>query len=422
MYLFVNKKEIIIFSLICLLIFGLNLLWQYNKFLLFKSTEICELNATLLNSEQKISKKGKKYYTNAFKTDDFRLYANSKFYIKSGDYTLRISTKNVKFSSYLKASIFTTFFSLEKIQKDKNTKSLIADFIQNQHKDKLLKNFFGALYLALPLSKELRGYVTNWGIAHLIAISGFHLSLLLGAFYFFTSWIYKKAQSLYFPYRNRNIDLGILAFILAGFYLYLLDFTPSYLRSYFMAVFGFIMLCRGIKVFSFTTLYVCLFIALCLNPALLFSLGFYFSCMGVFFIFVYIRHFGDAKVIKSPLLLALHSLGLNIFVFCAMNIPVYYFFSTASIFQLSVIPISYIFVIFYPISILLHLFSLGGIFDEYLLAFLHFASKGGDIYISSYVFYAFNLTSLLCIKYKSLALLLALLGLFVYIYGLFVSY
>ena len=69
-----------------------------------------------------------------------------------------------------------------------------------------------------------------------------------------------------------------------------------------------------------------------------------------------------------------------------MNVEVYYFFPTTSLQQLSVMPLGYVFVIFYPLSIFLHLFGLGGALDTPLLAFLNFALPSFQAQISPIFF------------------------------------
>lgn len=416
MFLFENKKEIAYFLLCALLIFCLNLAWQYHKFSTFKADRFFAATAVLEKSEQRISKNGKIYFLNVFKTDDFKLFAYSKNEIEKAQYSLKIPTKNVKFLSFLKGQIFGSFWGLKRLEARPTLSQTLSSKIAAQHENTLLKELFSTLYLATPISKELRVMVTNWGIAHLIAISGFHLGLLFSIFYLLFKKPYEFFQNRFFPYRNRDFDLSVVILAFGGFYLWLLDFTPSFLRSYIMALFGFFILCRGLKLFDYGNLIICVILAISVNITLLFNIGFYFSCLGVFFILVYIHHFGERSDLKSKTKMLFHAIFFEIFVFCAMNIPVYYFFSQASLFQMSVVPLGYAFVVFYPISILLHLFNFGGIFDEYLLSFLAFAGKQTDIFVPLWLFVLFNLSLYFCAKYKYFAVFLAIFSLCYYLY------
>ena len=416
MFLFERKKEILFLFLACFVIFLLNFSYKYYEFYKFKKSEFYELNASLEKSEKKLSKKGKSYYLNLFKSDEFSVFLYSKKEIEKGFYALKISTKNVKFKQFLKGQIFSSFKGLKKLQKPQNLASILSQKITAQHENTLLKELFSTLYLATPISRELRYMVTNWGIAHLIAISGFHLGLLFSIFYLLFKKPYEFFQSRFFPFRNRDFDLSVIILSLAGFYLYLLDFAPSFLRSYIMAVFGFFILTRGLKLFNYGNLIICALFAISVNISLLFNIGFYFSCLGVFFILVYIHHFGEKSDLKSKTKMLFHAVFFEIFVFCAMNIPVYFFFNQASLFQMSVIPLGYAFVVFYPLSIFLHLLGFGGVFDEHLLSFLNFASKQGEIFVPLWLFVAFNLSLYFCAKYKKFAIFLAIFSFLYYIY------
>lgn len=419
MNLFENKKEIVYFFLIAGLIFALSVGLKYYNFTKIKSLAYLTSTASLLSSEQKISKNGKVYYSNIFATSDFRIYSYAKAPLKRGEYSIKIPTKKLDFKSYLKGMFFSAVFDVKPINSAPTLRQSLAWSVIVQHENSKAGELFSALFFASPLSKELRNEITNWGIAHLLAISGFHLGLLFAIFYFLLKAPYSYFQQRFFPHRNRDIDLSLFILALGAFYLWILDFTPSFFRSYLMSVFGFILLVRGIKIFAFGTLLLCVVFALCSSPSLIFSIGFYFSCLGVFFIFVYIRHFGERSDLKSKAKMLVHALCFELFVFSAMNIPVFYFFSTASIFQLSVIVLSYAFVVFYPLSIVLHLLGFGGIMDSYLLDFLSYAPKQAEIFIPTWLFVAFNLSLLFALRYKYCAVFIALSGAFIYFWGLF---
>ena len=75
---------------------------------------------------------------------------------------------------------------------------------------------------------------------------------------------------------------------------------------------------------------------------------------------------------------------------------------------------------FYPLSIALHLFGFGGLLDSYLLDFLAYATKGGDIFIPTWLFVLFNLSLIFTVRYKYCAVFVALSGVFIYFWGLFI--
>jgi competence protein ComEC len=160
-----------------------------------------------------------------------------------------------------------------------------------------------------------------------------------------------------------------MIFTFLGYYLWLIDMTPSFLRSYAMGVFGFLFLWRGIHVFSFEMLFLVSTFLTALFPHLIFNIGFILSIFGVFFIFVFVKHFGKTlKIWQSAIL-------INIWLFLAMNPIVYYWFGVINWQQWVSIPLSMLFVIFYPLTTFLHLMGYGGVFDELTLQFLALESK-----------------------------------------------
>ncbi|MDA3056369.1 ComEC/Rec2 family competence protein [Campylobacter sp. CN_NA1] len=427
--IFENKREILLFLLFSLSVFILNLGFCYKDFYEFKSQKYRFYNAQILQNYEKTNAKGRIYRVLRLKTSEFEFYTTTKKdFETSGAKTLNIGviTQNVKFIDFVKKRFYMPSFKLkpkfensinsgrnstQSLQNSPNLKTKFANLKQNainfitaQHKNSKMQELYSALYFATPISRELRANVTNWGIAHIIAISGFHLGIIFGICFFIFKPVYKFFQKRYFPYRSVNFDISIFVFILMSFYLLVLDFTPSFLRSLAMAFVGFFLLMRNFKIINFATLFITIAFLIALFPHLAFSIGFYFSCMGVLFIFIYVKHFKDKFGLFA------HLIFFNLFVWLCMNVPVYYFFSTLTPLQISVVPISYTFIIFYPLSVVLHIFGVGYIFDEYLLNFLEFSLSIYKTQIPLWLFVMANLSAILAIKFKNFALLCALLG------------
>ena len=417
MNLFSNFRQFGVFIAICIVIFTLNLYLEFRSYEAFKAKPYSFIKADLLFSDKRQGKNSK-YYVLQFKSDNFIFYTRSKSLPKCSSCEVGVITKNLKFKDYIIGRFFLPSFKISKLDINDSLANILKNAIISQHQNPKMQELYSALYLATPMSKELRQNVTHWGIAHIIAISGFHLSVIFIFVFFVTRFTIAPLQDRYFPYLNLKFYISLILFILMGFYLYILDFTPSFLRSYIMGVVGFLLLSRGLKVFSFGNLVLAILIGLAFSPQLLFSIGFYFSCLGVYFIFLYIYHFGNRSDLSSLKRILMHTLILEIFVFLAMNIPVYYFFPIASWYQLSVIPLSYVFIIFYPVSLFLHLFGIGGLFDDFMIRFIEFAPAQGKANLELWQFIGYNIIALLAIYKKWIMLLLALLGLFVYIFAL----
>jgi len=286
--------------------------------------------------------------------------------------------------------------------------------IRAQHKNEKMGEFYAALFLATPISKALRTDVVNWGVGHLVAISGYHLGLLFGMFYFVLRLSTKPFYDVR-PYRNFRFELSLLIFVLLTAYLFVLDFTPSFLRSFVMSIFAFFFLARGLSVFKLSNLLLTIAVSVSFAPHLLFSLGFYLSCLGVYFIFLYVRYFGEKDALKTWWKVALHAICFEIFVFGAMNVPVYFFFHSASLYQMCVIPLGYIFGLFFPVTLVLHAFGFGFLFDEFLLRYIGLAHEQTQIVVPFWAFLAFNAALLFAFKFRFVGILLSVTGMLVFL-------
>ncbi|AJC86686.1 ComEC/Rec2 family competence protein [Campylobacter sp. RM16704] len=401
---------ILLFCFLC--IFGINLTYEFKKYQNFKiSKHLLLKNNIVLSNYYKINKNGKKYQVLKLKNSDFIFYTTSfkELNISQNDViNLRIITKNINFKDYLSKSFFVPSydFNITKVKKEK----AIIEYFLNQHHNEKIKEFYGALFFAKNISYELRNDVNYYGIAHLIAISGYHLGLLFTFCFFILAPLYAFFQKRYFPYRSLKLDLSIIAFIFLILYIFLIDFTPSYTRALCMAIFGFYLFSRDIKILSFKFLFLSIIFCISIVPKFLFSVGFLFSCLGVFYIYLYLHHF------KNKFSNLTHIVLLNFWTFLAMIIPVLYFFPLLSFQQFLAIPLSVIFVIFYPLVLFLHLIFCGDLLDVYLLNFfeIKFYSINFSISFGYYILYL--ILSFISILHKNLALFVVSLGFIPFIF------
>lgn len=407
--LFYSKKEILLFLLIVLAVYFLNLAYEYHKFSEFKTKKFRHLDVIVEHSYLK-TKNDKTYRVLKLNAAEFSFYTTTKkenLIERYDSLNLGVVTDKITFKDYIKKRFYMPSFRIRQIEFEPKFKDKIIAFIENQHENDKIKELYATLYLATPISKELRDDVTKWGIAHVVSISGFHLSIIFATFFLVLTPIYKFFQDRYFPYRSSYFDISVVAFLTMIFYLFLLDFTPSFLRSLLMGWLGFLFLIKNLKILSFWTLFLTIILSVAIFPNLLFSIGFYFSCLGVFYIYLYMHHFKFGSGKKA---VVLNIIVFNIYVYFAMNIPVYHFFETLAFTQIAVIPIGYIFTIFYPLSAFLHLIGQGGLMDEMLLNFLNYEVTTYKADIPAVLFYMMNLLLLPAIKFKSIAILLALIG------------
>ena len=413
--LFGNSREIGFFIAICSLVLTLSAAFKFYEFKKFSERKYEILTAKLLQDYNKTNAKGSIYRVLKLQTNDFSFYTtlrNFELDLEVGGYVKISVIKNrLKFKDFLSGSFYLSNVGILPLRYGFEDGFLGSfrdgayEFIAEQHESEKMAELFTALFLAAPVGKELRQDVNFYGVAHLIAISGYHLGLIFGALYFILRPIYRYFQARYFPYRNAKFDLSAAIFAVLFCYLALIGFVPSFLRAFLMSLLALFLLARNVRVVSFELLFVVICAAVALMPSLLFSVGFYFSCMGVFYIYLYLRHFGERFSNLT------HAILLNFWVFSAMILPVVYFFPLVSAQQLAVLPLTPLFSLFYPISALLHAFGAGGALDEYLLEFLSWRAKGVNLSMPFWLFLLYNALSLASVKSKILAAVIVPLNL-----------
>ncbi|TXE89063.1 ComEC/Rec2 family competence protein [Campylobacter volucris] len=402
-----HYREFFILFLCFLVIFLLNIFYEYKNYQNFKLTKHLYLqNNIILSSYTKENKYGKKYQVLKLKNSNFNFYTISYknlTFDKNKILSLRIITKDISFKNYLSKSFFAPSYDFHQTSYVQNQNTIINYFL-NQHTNEKIKEFYGALFFAKAISKDLRQDVNFYGIAHLIAISGYHLGLLFSFCFVVFAPLYAFFQKRYFPYRSLKLDLSVFTFVLLIAYMYLIDFTPSYTRALCMALFGFYLYSKNVKILSFKFLVLSIVLCISLFPKLLFSVGFLFSVLGVFYIYLYLHHF------KNKFSNLTHIILLNFWTFLAMIIPVLYFFPLLSLQQFLAIPLSILFIIFYPMVLLLHIFNYGNLLDFYLLDFFNIKFHSINFKISFWVYIGYLFLSLLSIFNRYLALFVISLG------------
>jgi competence protein ComEC len=204
---------------------------------------------------------------------------------------------------------------------------------------------------------------------------------------------YKPLHQRFYPYRNSQRDIMFLTLVLLFTYVTFLEFPPSLLRAFTMMFIGFILYDRYIEVFSFYSLGLTVVFLLVLFPSLLFSLGFWFSVVGVFNLFLVLKHFADLQ--KWKLFILLH-----IGVFVLMTPWVIYIFGHFNSEQLYSPVLSMLFILFYPLVLLLSIFDQVELFDVGLLTLLNIDSNLINIELSLTAFSFFIIFSIVSTFFK----------------------
>ncbi len=405
--LFTHYWHWILFFLLAGSIFCFNLYRHYLDYRFYTNPAPISLVAEV-KLQYKKQREDKEYFV--LKLEDSRghhFYTTSFLDLKPIQYKkVRIYGKTSKKCSFLEFmhSCFIQSFTLALLPDD-SFKAPLRHFIDKQHADENSAILYRALFFADPLNLQWRQLSNVTGIAHIIAISGFHLGVLSAALFLILWFPYRLLQKHFFPYRNLYYDLGFLVLLGMFAYLLLLDFQPSFLRAFLMACIALILYISGLKVASFSNLILAATLAIALFPHFLFNIGFILSILGVFYILLFVRFAPKTNI-------WLYAIYFDVSIFLFMGVVVHFYFPYFSPYQFLSIPISMAFFLFFPIVLGLHLLG----FSEILDAFYIWAMQQEIPYIEFFTpkigFFSYLALSLLAIFYKTayyLTLLAAIL-------------
>lgn len=363
--LFSNKKQWLTFLCLCVSVFVLNLWQEYRFYMQFTAPQGAQEIYAQVIAQYTKHKNGKDYEVLKLKTKQGEIfYTTSREDIKDLSHRfIRIYGKRLdcSFVAYLQHCFFVSYRI--SLLEERDYRDWLREWIQSQHDEPLIAWLYQTLFMADFLPKQWRDLSNKLGIAHLIAISGFHLGIL--------SFVIGGALSLVYSifhqrlsYRNKYFDVGFFVLISLFVYLLILDFSPSFLRAFVMAICGFLVVYSGIKLVSFRLLFVVVCVCLALFPRLIFSVGFGLSVSGVFFIYLFVRymHFNRGlwhKVVYVPF-------AFNTLIFLDMIPLVHWFFPYFTPLCVISIPLSLLFVFFFPAMLVAHIFGFGALCDSFL--------------------------------------------------------
>ena len=395
------KRDSLSFLVICLFILCYSLLIEYNNYKNFTRFDNQLISATILKQYEK-TKNSRTYQVLKLRSEDgLTFYSSAKKSLTPSigkKITLEVWGGKISFYEYLTS--FYAYTKIKHIDTNKTLKQKLNSFVFSQHNNTNIINIYQALFSAKPLNQNLQTAFSNLGVSHLLAISGFHLGVISALIFFIFRPIYSFFQNRYFPYRNSKADLFIFVSILLLSYLLFLDSPPSLLRSFTMLIIGFILYDRGIKIISMQTLFLSVVLLLVFFPRLSFTLGFWLSVSGVFYIFLFLLHFKDINKIWQFIL-------VPFWVYILMLPFSLSIFSNYSIYHPLSILWTTLFTLFYPLSIFLHLINFGGVFDTILESFVALG-ENGQLVILSYTFLLIHVALSLLSMYKKIFVYLLL--------------
>jgi len=407
--LFSTRRELLLFLLTISIIFCVSIWFRFLDYHDLTRFDTAVREVHVVNQYLK-TKKGRTYSVLKLKLDDGGVFytTGSKHYRNLIGRTLRVelNVSKLTFAEYLQG--FFSYIRIKKIYPELSFKERFNRISAAQHEAPQLQQLYGALFWAAPMSKELRETFSALGVSHLLAISGFHLGVLSGVLFFLLRSPYRFMQERWFPYRHGNRDLFLVVAVLLGGYLWLLDFVPSLLRAFTMMLIGFVLYDRGVKVLSFQTLFLTVVLLLALWPMLLFSIGFWLSVSGVFYIFLFLLHFSHWSSIRQ--FIVLHG-----WVYVMMLPFALYLFETFSQWHVLSIVWTMLFVLFYPLVLLLHLIGLGDLLDLYLLKVLESDIEVTTVVLPLEAVVLHIALSFLAIRYKIALGLLAVVSIAVFV-------
>ena len=384
------SKNSLFFTLFLLFVFMINILFNYLSYKELKKEYIFETKAEVLNIYPK-----ENFDVIKLKGDGFEFFASfsKDENIKKLDLiNVVFDTRNITFYTYLKG-FFTKILYFERGEKNNSVKEKIIKNIEENHDDFMIRELFNALFLAIPVSSQLRDIITAYGIAHVVALSGFHIVVLSFIIYWILYFPYSFLQNRYFPYRNRRFDILLITMAILFYYLLLTDIVPSLLRAFVLFSLGLYLLRSNIKVISYLTLFYTFLIVIALFPQYIFNIGFWFSIFAVFYIYLFIQYFKNGNKI-------LLYIFFNIWMFLIFNPIVHFFFAQTAIEQFYSIPITIFFTIFYPLEIVAHIFNISSYFDDYLKIFLENKIYVYEVFTPLYFFILYILFSFFSIWSK----------------------
>ncbi|MBT6108163.1 MAG: ComEC/Rec2 family competence protein [Campylobacteraceae bacterium] len=407
--LLLNKKQWYFFLFSLFIIFIINISIEYFKYKKFKNIEIQNQTAKVLSIYPK-----KDYFILKLKTSQFIFYTskndNKQNIMNQDTIDIDIITTEINFLDYLKG-FYAKSMNIIKINTTSTLISKLSKDISKQHNNEIISELFNALFLAIPIKQSLRDQCIDFGISHLIALSGFHLGVLSFILYWIFYFPYKYIHQNYFPFRNFKYDLLILTSVFLFGYLIFLDLVPSLLRAFIMYIFAIFLYRNNIKLISFNTLAITLLLIIVFIPKLIFSLSLWLSIFGVFYIFLFLKYFSHLNKIFLFII-------FNIWIFLALNPIIHQFFNIGSLHQIYSAVYTIGFSIFYPIELFLHLIGQGGLLDSFIELWLNIKTQTFNTTTSIYFTTYYLILSLFSIKLKEAFWLLHLsfIGFTLYIF------
>ncbi|MFY9142408.1 ComEC/Rec2 family competence protein [Sulfuricurvum sp.] len=365
-----DRKSGALFFLFLLLIASLSLSWEYFQFTKLKHFDDPLVRAEVIDQEVRlIGNKPKTSMKLRLENGSNVRCAMSPYLrdLRGREVLVELQVAKVTFLDYMKG--FHTRGVIYEVYPELSLKERWYRHIASIHEDQTMRELYGALFVATPMSQEFQALVGAMGLSHILSISGYHYGIISLIAYFFLRQPYRWFHNRYFPYRHGNRDLFFIVIGILFLYLWALEFIPPMVRAFGMIAVGYWLYDRGVKIISVQTLMIAVGILLAFFPKLFFSLGFWFSSFGVLSIFIFVRYYEHWK--PWQIFLALHFWCYLVLLPISLSI-----FGTFGWWHMGSIPLALAFNLYYPAVLALHLTPWGDLFDPYLLKLF----QAGDLH------------------------------------------
>lgn len=204
------------------------------------------------------------FFERVYNLKNFKVFDNER-YLKTKKVFYQIESDRIK--------IIKTNTSLK--NKIKDDISRLFDDNLNPDSSALMKS----MILSINSENELINSFRDLGLAHVLAISGIHINILI---YF----LEKLGRNIKFSRKTYAFFIVIILVI----YGYIIDFPASLLRALFMYILSLLSIYTYRLNDKINDLFLSMFILLIINPFYIYSIGFYLSYSAVFSIYYIAPH------------------------------------------------------------------------------------------------------------------------------------
>ncbi len=203
----------------------------------------------------------------------------------SFDYSFYLLSKNINFTAYVENEYFIVklgeeknFFQMFILSLREKAEKNIGSLPDLHQRQVLLALLLGN---KSEISPEIERVFRQTGTTHLLVVSGFHLTMIAGFFYFFIRFTFSLYPSLLLKFPVRKIAI-LFSFFFVAIYAALVGFSSSVLRSFLSTFIAFFLLLLMRSKDLLSVLILAIFLILLIWPLLLFDISFQLSALSVF--------------------------------------------------------------------------------------------------------------------------------------------